>query len=38
MSAQTIGISFREVMSGGFALGAIDPADGEKRGAPRARR
>jgi len=32
MSAQTIGISFREVMSGGFALGAIDPADGEKRG------
>jgi cholesterol oxidase len=28
----TIGISFREVMSGGFALGATDPADGEKRG------
>jgi len=28
----TVGISFREVMSGGFALGATDPADGEKRG------
>ncbi len=28
----TIGISFREVMSGGFALGATDPAEGEKRG------
>ena len=32
MSSQTVGISFREVMSGGFALGATDPADGEKRG------
>jgi cholesterol oxidase len=28
----TVGISFKEVMSGGFALGATDPADGEKRG------
>jgi cholesterol oxidase len=32
MSTPKIGISFREVMSGGFALGATDPADGEKRG------
>jgi cholesterol oxidase len=32
MSAQKVGISFREVMSGGFVLGATDPADGEKRG------
>jgi cholesterol oxidase len=32
LSSQTVGISFREVMSGGFALGATDPADGEKRG------
>jgi hypothetical protein len=32
MSAQTIGVTFREVMSGGFALGATDPAEGEKRG------
>lgn len=32
MSSQTVGISFREVMSGGFALGAADPADGEARG------
>jgi cholesterol oxidase len=28
----TIGISFREVMSGGFALGATDPVEGEKQG------
>jgi len=28
----TIGISFREVMSGGFALGATDPEQGEKQG------
>jgi len=28
----TIGISFKEVMSGGFALGTTDPAEGEKRG------
>jgi hypothetical protein len=32
MSAQMIGISFREVMSGGFVLGETDPAAGEKRG------
>lgn len=32
MSSQTVGISFREVMSGGFALGATDPAAGEKQG------
>ena len=32
MSSKTIGISFREVMSGGFALGATDPAEGEKKG------
>ena len=28
----TVGISFREVMSGGFALGATDPEQGEKQG------
>jgi cholesterol oxidase len=28
----TIGISFHEVMSGGFALGATDPEQGEKQG------
>lgn len=28
----TVGISFHEVMSGGFALGATDPGDGEKGG------
>ena len=27
-----VGISFREVMSGGFVLGATDPAEGEKQG------
>jgi cholesterol oxidase len=32
MSSQTVGISFREVMSGGFALGATDPTAGEKQG------
>ncbi|HEV2851360.1 MAG TPA: hypothetical protein VHC97_01000 [Thermoanaerobaculia bacterium] len=32
MSSHTVGISFREVMSGGFALGATDPAAGEKQG------
>jgi cholesterol oxidase len=32
MSAQTIGVSFREVMSGGFVLGTADPEEGEKRG------
>jgi cholesterol oxidase len=34
MSSHThkVGISFREVMSGGFALGATDPAEGEKQG------
>jgi len=32
MSSQTVGIAFREVMSGGFALGATDPAEGEKKG------
>lgn len=34
MSSHThaVGISFREVMSGGFALGATDPAQGEKQG------
>jgi len=32
MSSQTVGVSFHEVMSGGFALGATDPEDGEKRG------
>lgn len=32
MSAQAVGISFREVMSGGFALGATDPAEGQKKG------
>ncbi len=31
-SSHSVGISFREVMSGGFVLGATDPADGEKRG------
>lgn len=28
----SVGISFREVMSGGFALGATDPEDGQRRG------
>jgi cholesterol oxidase len=28
----SVGISFREVMSGGFALGAADPEDGQRRG------
>lgn len=28
----SVGISFREVMSGGFALGATDPGDGQRRG------
>jgi hypothetical protein len=32
MSLQTVGIAFREVMSGGFSLGAVDPAEGEKKG------
>src|ERR1700710_1004486 len=32
LSSHNIGISFREVMSGGFVLGATDPADGETRG------
>jgi cholesterol oxidase len=32
MSSQTVGISFSEVMSGGFALGATDPTAGEKQG------
>src|SRR5215216_893527 len=32
MSSQTVGIAFREVMSGGFALGATDPAEGEQKG------
>jgi cholesterol oxidase len=32
LSSQTVGISFREVMSGGFAMGATDPAAGEKQG------
>lgn len=32
MSSQPVGISFREVMSGGFALGATDPDQGEKQG------
>lgn len=32
MSAHNVGISFREVMSGGFVLGATDPAEGEKQG------
>lgn len=32
MSSQPVGITFREVMSGAFALGATDPAEGEKKG------
>ena len=28
----SVGISFREVMSGGFALGATEPEDGQRRG------
>src|SRR3954453_22735699 len=32
MSSHTVGISFREVMSGGFALGATDPEAGQKQG------
>ncbi len=32
MSAKTIGISFDEMMSGGFALGATDPGEGKKKG------
>jgi cholesterol oxidase len=32
MSSNTVGISFSEVMSGGFALGATDPAQGKKKG------
>ncbi|HEV7669200.1 MAG TPA: hypothetical protein VGS22_11780 [Thermoanaerobaculia bacterium] len=32
MSDKTIGISFQEVMSGGFALGETDPAAGKKKG------
>jgi hypothetical protein len=32
MSSQPVGVTFREVMSGGFALGATDPAEGETRG------
>lgn len=32
MSVKTVGISFREVMSGGFALGETDPAAGKQKG------
>jgi hypothetical protein len=32
MSSHTVGISFREVMAGGFALGATDPEQGKKQG------
>jgi len=28
----SVGIAFREVMAGGFSLGATDPADGEAKG------
>lgn len=31
-STTPAGISFRETMTGGFALGAVDPADGQARG------
>ena len=32
MSDQTLGLSFREIMAGGFALGATDPEDGRRQG------
>ncbi|MEP7010966.1 MAG: hypothetical protein ABJC13_11635 [Acidobacteriota bacterium] len=32
MSVKTVGISFQEVMSGGFALGETDAAAGKKKG------
>lgn len=32
MSDETLGISFSETMSGGFALGATDPVEGKKQG------
>ena len=32
MNDSTVGITFRETMRGGFALGETDPAAGEKRG------
>ena len=32
MSNGKVGLTFREMMSGGFALGETDPAQGERKG------